>query len=355
MIHVTKTHLPKRETFDYYVSKLFSSGWLTNDGELCQRFESKLQDYLGVKHLVLVSNGGMALHLAYKLLQLQGEVITTPFSYVATTSTLVWDGLKPVYSDIDDSYNLDPSLIEEKITKQTSAILPVHTFGNPCDINNIRKIANRHNLKVIYDAAHCFGIEHQGTSILNEGDISILSFHATKLFHSIEGGALVLNNSELYERAKRMRTYGYQAGEIKGLGINARMNEFSAAMGLAVLDDIDFIMEKRRSLWRNYHSALAEHVKMLDTPKETKFNHQYVPIVLKDSKQRARVEASLNKIDIYPRRYFYPSLDTLEYVPQNQICPVSRDTADRILCLPIYPDLTLNDQNRIIKTTLEAL
>jgi len=236
MINVTKTHLPDIDRYKAYIDRIYRSGWITNNGALVQELEEKLKEYLGVRNILLVSNGTLALQICYKALGLTGEAITTPFSFVATTSSLVWEGLSPVFVDISpETLNMDPDRIEEAIRPETSCIVPVHVFGNGCDVEKIGQIAKKHHLKVVYDAAHAFGVKYNGESILNYGDVSILSFHATKFFHTIEGGAIVTGDDELYEKAKHMINFGITGPEsIVGLGINGKMNEFQAAMGLCI-------------------------------------------------------------------------------------------------------------------------
>src|SRR5574344_509204 len=258
MINVTKSYLPNIEKYKSYIDEIYKSGWLTNQGPLVQKLEARLQEYLGVKHIILVSNGTIALDIAYKVLDLKGEVITTPFSFVATTSSLLLSGLKPIFADIDEkSLNLDDNNIEKLITPNTSAILPVHVFGNACEVEQIETIANKHNLKVVYDAAHAFDVKYKDKSVLNYGDISTLSFHATKLFHTIEGGALIINDDSLVEKVRYLINFGIKnQEEIPHLGTNAKMNEFEAAMGLCILDDIENIRNNRKKVVENYKIGL---------------------------------------------------------------------------------------------------
>jgi len=350
LINVTKPFLPNSEVYKSYIDRIYTSGWLTNNGPLVQELEKKLEEYLGVKNILLVSNGTLALQVAYKLLDLKGEVITTPFSFVATTSSLVWEHLTPIFADIDsETFNIDPEQIERHVTPVTSAILPVHVFGNSCEVEKIESIAIAHNLKVIYDAAHAFGVDYKDKSVLEYGDVSTVSFHATKLFHTIEGGALIIRDDTLYAKAKRLINFGYEEGEINGPGINSKMNEFSAAMGLAILDDMDGILEKRALIWNRYREALQGHVEFQKMNKHSTNNYHYFPIILRDEDQVLKVQQALNDANIFPRRYFYPSLDTLDYLQPQQPMERSRDIANRILCLPIYPDLSENEQSGIIK------
>lgn len=339
MINVTKTHLPPKEKFIEYVDKIYANGWITNNGELAQELEKKLQKYLGVEHLILVSNGTLALQIAYKALELKGEVITTPFSFVATTSSLVWEGLKPVFGDIDpETFNLDPEKIIPLITPRTSALLPVHVYGNPCNVMKIEEIAKQHRLKVVFDAAHAFGIKVNGESIFNFGDISTLSFHATKLFHTIEGGAIVTKDPELYKKIKKLINFGITGPDkIEGFGINAKINEFQAAMGLCVLDDIEKISQGRKRVYNRYQQKLSKNILPKQSSQENQ-NYSYYPILLRDESELLAIKKSLEDIQINTRRYFYPSLNTLDYVDKMS-CPISENISKRILCLPMYDDL----------------
>ena len=351
MIPVTKAYLPNKDKYQSYVNRIFESGWLTNNGSLLKELEQKLAEYLGIKNIILVANGSLALQLAYKALDLKGEVITTPFSFVATTSTLAWEGLTPVFADINpDSFNIDPTQIEAQITPQTSAIVPVHVFGNPCGVEEIQEIADKHKLKVIYDAAHAFGSEYKGQSVLNYGDISTLSFHATKLFHTIEGGAIITNDDELAGKIRRMINFCITSPtSIESVGTNAKMNEFEAAMGLCVLDEIENIKQQRASIWQIYTRDLKGLFKFQQWNEHGQNNHAYAPILFKSEEQLLKVEAKLKENDILPRRYFYPSLDTLDYLQNKQVCKYSRDIANRILCLPIYPSLDINSVKKVIR------
>lgn len=350
MINVTKTHLPDKKKYLSYIDKIYENGWVTNDGPLVRELEERLAEYLGVKNIVLVANGTIALEIAYRLLKLEGEVITTPFSFVATTSSLVSNGLQPVFADIDpESFNLDPNNIENAISGQTSAIVPVHVFGSACEVEKIEQIADKYKLKLIYDAAHAFGIKYKGNSVLNYGDVATLSFHATKLFHTIEGGALIINNDALVEDARYLINFGIDGPDsVKALGTNAKMNEFEAAMGLCVLDDMEIILEQRKQVHTLYYTSLKESVQFqLINPDSTQ-NYSYFPVVFGTEKQILQTQKKLNDRGIYPRRYFYPSLDTLNYLTTDQCMPVSRDISSRILALPMYSGLTAIQQTEII-------
>ena len=352
MINVTKTYLPDKQKYISYVDKIYENGWVTNNGPRVRELEYRLAEYLGVKNIVLVANGTIALEIAYRLLKLKlkSEVITTPFSFVATTSSLVSNGLKPIFVDIcSDTLNLDSKNIEEMITDETSAIVPVHVFGNACEVEEIDKIANKYDLKVIYDAAHAFGVKYKGKSILNYGDVSTLSFHATKLFHTIEGGALIVNDDTLVEEARYLINFGIDGYDsVKALGTNAKMNEFEAAMGLCMLDDIDEIVDQRRKIFERYENGLKDVIVFQKQNENSIKNYSYFPILFDTEEQTLKVQKALNNADIFPRRYFYPSLDTLPYIKESLVMNISREISSRILALPVYPTLDEKDQINII-------
>ena len=357
MINVTKTYLPNKKNFIKYVDEIYKNGWVTNNGPLVKLLEKRLATYLGVKNIVLVSNGTVALEIAYRTLGIEGDVITTPFSFVATTSSLVTNGINPIFSDIDkNTLNIDSRKIKKKISKKTQAIVPVHVFGNPCNVEAIQEIAKKNDLKVIYDAAHAFGVKYKGKSILNYGDISTLSFHATKLFHSIEGGALVIHDDDLVQKARYLINFGIENAEsIPELGTNAKMNEFEAAMGLCMLDEMNIVSDARKDVFNLYENELSGFVQFQELNKDASLNHSYFPIILKDEEQLLIVQKELHKKKVFPRRYFYPSLDTLEYIEPKQYCENSRDISNRILCLPLYPELEFDDQLKIINIIKENL
>ena len=350
MIQVTKSYLPDKDKYKKYIDVIYKSCQLTNNGLLVQELEEKLAKYLDVENIVLVANGTLALSIAYRALNIKDEVITTPFSFVATTNSLVAEGLTPIFSDINfDTLNIDPALIGNQITERTSAIVPVHVFGNACNVEDIQDIAKEHNLKVIYDAAHAFDIKYKGASVLNYGDISILSLHATKIFHTIEGGALIINDRSLVEKVRQLINFGFdRSGSILNAGINAKMNEFEAAMGLCGLDDIIEIKKKRKRIYNLYSQELAGYFSFPHWNEHATQNYGYFPILLKNNKQLLRVQKALNDNQIFPRRYFYPSLELLPYVKKVNNCENSQDISERILCLPLYDSLRLEDVQRII-------
>jgi len=351
MVNVTKTYLPDLKKYEVYLEKIFKLGFVTNNGPLVKELQNRLEQYLGVKHILLVANGTIALQIAYNLLDIKGEAITTPFSFVATTSSQVWQGINPVFADINkDTFNIDYKKIQEKISKTTSAIIPVHVFGNACDIEEIDEIAKQFNLKVIYDAAHAFGVKYKGNSVLNYGNISTLSFHATKIFHTIEGGALIINDDEIYDKANRIINFGISDKEhISEVGINGRMNEFEAAMGLCVLDDIDKIFENRKKVYENYMNHLCNNVIRQEKNINGTLNYCYFPIVFRDEETLLKVKATLSNENIYARRYFYPSLNNLPYIKEKtNKAPNSEFISSRILCLPLYDSLEWDVQKNII-------
>jgi dTDP-4-amino-4,6-dideoxygalactose transaminase len=358
MINVTKAYLPELERYLPYLETIWRSGWVTNNGQMVRELEARLKDVLGVKHLFYVNNGTIALQLAIKALELQGEVLTTPFSYVATTSSLVWEGCKPVFVDIDpETLCIDPERLEAHITPRTSAILGVHVYGNPCATEAIEAVAKRHGLKVIYDAAHAFGVRTGPRSVLEAGDISTLSFHATKLFHTIEGGAVVTSDDALAHRISYLRNFGHDGPEaFQGLGINGKSSELHAAMGLCVLPDVPDLIARRRQLSEAYDARLLHHPELRRPTLQagTTYNYAYYPIVLSSEQRLLDVTRALAAREVTPRRYFYPSLHTLPYV-EPQAAPVSADISTRVLCLPLYPQLSLDEVERIADGVLEGL
>lgn len=357
MINVTKTYLPNIDKYKQYIDQIYASGQITNNGPLVRELEHRLAKYLGVKNIVLVANGTVALEIAYRTLGLKGFAITTPFSFVATTSSLITNNILPIFADIDSkTFNVDTNKIVDKITPNTSAIVATQVFGNPCEVEEIQKIAEKHNLKVIYDAAHAFDVKFKGQSILNYGDISTLSFHATKIFHCIEGGALIINDDSLVQKARYLINFGFENAEsIPHLGTNAKMNEFEAAMGLCVLDDVEIIHNARKAIAEKYKSELQGLVEFQEFNSKATENYSYFPVLFKSEEELKRVQYALNSQDIFPRRYFYPSLDTLSYIEPKQYMPISRDISKRIMCLPIYHGLGKGEQERMIEIIKRVL
>lgn len=357
MINVTKTYLPNIDKYKRYIDEIYASGQVTNNGPMLKRLEKRLAEYLGVKNLILVANGTVALEIAYRTLELKGFAITTPFSFVATTSSLVTNGLLPIFVDIDSkTLNINPKKIEEKITPNTSAIVATHVFGNPCDVEAIEEIAKKYKLKVVYDGAHTFGVNYKNKNVANYGDITTLSFHATKLFHTIEGGALIINDDELVQKARYLINFGIKnQEEIPHLGTNAKMNEFEAAMGLCILDDIENIRNSRKEVYETYKKELEGIVEFQEQNENSTQNYSYFPVVFENEEQLLKVQKALSKKNIFPRRYFYPSLDTLTYIEPKQECEISRDISRRILCLPIYAELEKDVQDTIVGTIKDNL
>lgn len=351
MINVTKTYIPSLDKYTVYLKKIFADGIITNNGQFLKKLQKELKDYLGVKNILLVQNGTLALQIAYKLLKLKGEVITTPFTFVATVSSQVWEGLTPKFIDINnETLNINEKLIERNITPKVSGIVPVHVFGNGCEVEYIDKIAKKFRVKVVYDAAHAFGVKYKNKSILNYGDISIMSFHATKIFHTIEGGALVIKDDELYQKACLMINFGiYGINGISELGINAKMNELEAAMGLCILDDIDKIIEDRKNVYEYYMNHLKGNIVFQKHNENVSFNYSYFPVILNSEKNVVRAIKMLSRENINPRRYFYPSLSRLPYIEKNTDVPVADDISKRILCLPFYDSINIKDLKTIVE------
>lgn len=357
MINVTKPYLPNIETYKKYIDEIWQSGQLTNNGQFCIRLEKEICNYLAVPNSIYVNNGTTALQFAIKTLgNGNGEIITTPFSYVATTNSILWQGYEPVFCDINDSdYCIDASKIEDKINDNTIAILATHVFGNPCDVEVIEKIAKKYNIKVIYDGAHAFGTTYKNKSLLEYGDISICSFHATKLFHTVEGGCIIANDKSLIDKIVLYRQFGHIGDTYLSIGINGKNSELHAAMGLCILPEINNIIKRRREISKIYDAELSFSLKRAYKNKSTNYNYAYYPIKLEDENQLNKVLASLNKENIFPRRYFYPSLNNLPYLKDNILCPVSDHIAKTILCLPLYFDLDTFDVKNIAKIINHSL
>lgn len=357
MINVTQPFLPPLNEYIDAITEVWERNWITNNGPNVNTLEAALKNYLGVNNLLYLSNGTIAIQLAIKALDIKGEVITTPFSYVATTSSIVWENCIPVFADIDaNSWNINPDLIEEKITPRTEAILATHVFGNPCDVIKIAAIAKKHNLKVIYDAAHCFGTKWNNSSILNYGDVSTISFHATKLFHTVEGGAVITTNSLLNKRLSLMRNFGHEGPEeIVEVGINGKNSEVHAAMGLCNLNHIDAILSKRKNdhaLYDGWLSKLGLQKPLISEAAD--YNYSYYPVVFDSLEQCIEVFTTLKAHDVFARRYFNPVLSNLNYVIKSSN-PVSESVSSRILCLPLYFALKEAEIALVCKIILKTL
>lgn len=359
-IYVTKPFLPPLEEFLPYLEDIWKEKWLTNNGKYHQTLEEKLRDYLGVKHLSLFSNGTLALLTALQTLRITGEVITTPYSFVATTHALWWNNITPVFVDIEpETFNINPDKIEAAITPKTSAILPVHVYGNPCNLNRLREIAEVYGLRIIYDACHAFGVKVNDVSVLNFGDLSVLSFHATKVYTTFEGGAIICHDEATKKRIDYLKNFGF-ANEttVVGPGINAKMNEFQAALGLLQLKYIDKSIEKRKHIANFYRNNLKDikGIKYLNDIEGVRHNYQYFPILVDKFEygiDRDKLYEIFKENNIYTRRYFYPLISHFPIYrnlgsakPSN--LPVAEETTKKILCLPIYSDLTEEEANLVV-------
>lgn len=341
MINVTKTFFPPIEEYTEQISRVWENQWLTNRGKLLVELEEKLKARLNVSNIIIMNNGTMPIQIALKILAEQGEVITTPFSYVATTSAIIWENCKPVFVDINPEYlTIDETKIEAAITDKTTAILATHVFGNPCAVDKINAIASKHKLSVIYDAAHAFGVTFNDKSIFEYGDVSTCSFHATKLFHTGEGGAAFCNNEKLFNKLFYSHNFGHNGPlDFYGLGINGKISELQAAMGLAVLPHMDYILGSREKIVSIYNGNL-DHSKLrtIRIRENTKWNYSYYPVIFDTEEILLKVQKVLNEKNIFPRRYFYPSLNTIPYVNGSPM-PVSEKIAATVLCLPLYAGL----------------
>ena len=350
-INVTKTYLPPLEEYVQYLERIWASGWITNNGELVQELEKRLAEYLHVPYVQFISNGTIAIQLALKALDVEGEVITTPFSYVATVNSILWEHCTPVFVDIEPrTFGMDADKIEAAITERTRAILPVHVYGYPCDVVKIQQVAGKHNLKVIYDGAHAFGCELNGASLLDYGDLSTLSFHATKLFHTVEGGAVIAHSAEMADRLGKLKSFGHIQNDYFLAGVNGKNSEFHAAMGLCLLPKVDDLIEKRRQVFAWYDRSLAGLGLQIPRPDKhgLKYNYSYYPVLFESETTLLRVMAALKEHEIIPRRYFYPALNKLPFV-MGQDCPLAEDISRRVLCLPLFVGLEEEQVENICK------
>jgi len=359
-ILITQPALPNFDEFVESLKDIWKSKWLTNGGKFHQQFEKELAEFLGVKYVSLFANGTLALMTALQTLRITGEVITTPYTFVATTNALVWNGLNPVFVDIDpESGNIDPEKIESAITQDTAAILPVHVYGQPCEIDKIQDIADTYGLKLIYDAAHAFNVKIKGESILNFGDLSILSFHATKVFNTIEGGAIICHDEKTKIRIDYLKNFGF-AGEstIIAPGINAKMNELQAAYGILQLKHVKENIRKRRIISEYYNKNLSEieGIRTLEIDCDIEYNYPYYPIFVNEMKygnSRDELYEHLNTNGIYVRRYFYPLVSSFSMYRSmdsagKENLQNAYNLASKVICLPVYPNLAINDVKRII-------
>ena len=349
-IFVTKAIVPSYSEYAAYLEQVFNTRHLTNGGMLAQKLEQALSSLLNIQHLAICANGTLALQLALRAAGLEkGEVITTPFSYVATVSSLLWEGFTPVFADIDeDTLCISPGSIEAAITENTVAILPVHIYGNACDVEAINTVANKYHLKTIYDAAQAFGSTLMGVPLASYGEFATMSFHATKVFHTVEGGGVVCHSTEAHERLGLLRAFGHIGDNYISLGVNAKMSELHAAMGLCLLDSFSGNICGRRTVSQIYDTLLSTRGLRRPVLREgLTYNHAYYPVIFDTEKSLLRVVANLNRENIFPRRYFYPALNTLPYLPRHQPCPVAESVANRALCLPLYKELSEADVERI--------
>ena len=353
MITVTKTFFPPLAEYQQLLERIWDNQWLTNNGELFKELSQKLKEYLGVPHIIPMTNGTLPIQIALNAYGKGGEVITTPFSYVATTASIVWEHCTPIFVDIHPEYlTIDETKIEAAITDKTTCILATHVYGNPCDVEAIEAIAKKHNLKVIYDAAHCFGVQYKGQSIFNYGDVSTCSFHATKLFHTGEGGALFCQDETTRQEMWYRHNFGHDGPEnFHGLGINAKMSELQAAMGLSVLPHMADIMTERQRVCTYYdqHIDFSKVIK-LKLREETEWNFAYYPIIFNTEGDLLEVKAKLESNQIFPRRYFYPSLENLPYIVSKK-CEVADRISQKILSLPLYVGIKESELQLIAKLT----
>jgi dTDP-4-amino-4,6-dideoxygalactose transaminase len=364
-IFVTQPSLPNIEEFKGLISKIWESKWLTNNGQFHEEFEQKLRDYLNVDYLSLVSNGTLALLIALKALNLKGEIITTPFTFVATINAIEWLGCTPVFCDInDEDFNINVDKVESLITEKTIAIMPVHVYGYPCDNDKLMKIVDGYNLKLIYDAAHAFDIKDGNEEVLNYGDFSAISFHATKAFNTIEGGAIISHKKADKEKIDQLRNFGYNTKDvIVSSGINSKMNELQSVFGLLQLNTFSKQIDKRKSIYNNYMLGLKgiDGLKLPFIPDTLKHNYTYFPVRINKDFKLTRDELAnyLNRNNIYPRKYFYPLVSNMMPYKSNKsgephLLPVANKVAEEILCLPLYEDLSMLDQDRIINLIKEV-
>lgn len=358
MINVTKSFVPPLTEYTALLERVWSNVQFTNRGELVRELEGKLKKYLGVEHLTLTANGTLPLHIALRALDITGEVITTPFSYIASTSCIVWERCTPIFVDIDPIHlTIDENKIEEAITTKTSAILATHVFGNPAAVEKIETLAKKYNLKVIYDAAHSFGVNYKGKSIFNYGDVSTCSFHATKIFHTGEGGCWITNNEALQQKLYSHHNFGHKGKEdFQGLGLNAKMSELQAAMGLTVYNYIDEIILNRRTAVQLYneHFKNENRIQTLTIREGTDWNFHYYPLIFENRKTLFRTVEKLNEKNIFPRRYFYPSLNLLSHVQSEKMANSER-ISQTILCLPLSSYISAGEVSLIANIIIENL
>jgi dTDP-4-amino-4,6-dideoxygalactose transaminase len=355
-IHITKTFLPPLEEYQEYLRTIWESRQVTNNGPLSIKLEDQLASYLDIPHLQWLSNGTTSLQIAIQVLELKGKILTTPFTYIATATSIIWENCRPVFVDIHpDTLSMDPAKLEEQIDEQTSAVLAVHVYGYPCDVEAIDTICKKHGLKLIYDAAHAFGVRYKGRSILSYGDLSVLSFHATKVYHTIEGGAIATENEDWAEKVSLFKTFGHVYDEYKQVGINGKNTEFHAAIGLLNLNYIDQLIAERKERFDHYQHLLRDSSIRMLHPSDydtLEYNYGYMVVIFEHEAELQRVSDALEEQNIHPRRYFKPALNTLQYLNESS-CPVAEKIASSILCLPLYHDLAEQDIERIAQIVKE--
>lgn len=356
MINVTKTYLPPFDEYAVILKRAWDKAWITNNGELVVELEQKLREYLSIENLLFCSNGTIALQMALKALGITKEVITTPFSYVATTNSIIWENCKPVFVDIrHDDYCIDANKIEAAITESTQAILATHVYGFPCDVDKIQKLADAYNLKVIYDGAHAFGCNYKGKSLLSFGDISTCSFHATKIFHTVEGGAIISNSKELQNKLYLYRSFGHLGDNYFSIGINGKNSELHAAMGLCILPKLSEIIAKRKHLFEAYNRLLDfSEISRPFSLEDFGYNYSYYPVLFETEEILLKVRAALVNKNINTRRYFYPSLNTLPFIIY-QNCEISESISSRVLSLPLYESLSQSEVETICRIILNEI
>lgn len=364
MIPVTRPSLPELDKYTEYLKLLWKTKWITNNGELTRLLEQKLKEHLKVEDIILVSNGTIALQLALRVSVSKGEVITTPFTFIATTNAILWEGYTPVFADINpDTYNIDPEDVAKKITKKTRAILAVHVYGNPSYAEELETVANEHDVKLIFDGAHSFGVEYRNQSVFNFGEVSTLSFHATKVFNTIEGGALTTKNRELAKKLRLLRDHGIKSTEeVDAVGTNAKMNEFQAAMGLCNLEHVNRNIELRKRLYERYVKKLGKTRFKFQRLQASKYNYAYIPVCFENQTIRDRVHHELSQHEIGSRKYFYPLTTDSNYFKSKKTgkfrrieLPVAANISSRVLCLPLYPDLSIAEVDGIAEIVKQVV
>lgn len=340
-IYVTRAFMPPFEEYQELMRGVWDRGYVTNNGPLLKQFEAELASRFGLEDSIFMVNGTIALHLAIRALELKGEVITTGFSHPVTTTSIMWEGCTPVFVDVDPgTFCIDPARIEERITSKTTGIVATHVYGIPCDVDAIADIAKRHGLKVLYDGAHAFGTRVQGRSILDFGDVSTTSYHATKIFHTVEGGSMHARDKDLQRRLKLMRTMGQVDEEFFIPGMNAKNSEMHAAMGVANLKYYDEIMAARKHQWQLYFKLLdGSSIHLARVPEGIEYNHSYFPAVFRSEQELDHVRKTLNDLNVFPRRYFRPACTQLPYVHKEGECPIAERLSASVLCLPMYHGL----------------